>query len=92
MAAENLRVHHAYRADLPDEGPRVQVELVPGTVITADDLAKLGRCNTDLVAWINRDSPGTLEPTSDPADSAPVQHVPTHLLTGMSRLPTGRLP
>lgn len=91
MAAENLRVHHAYRADLPDEGPRLGIELTAGTVITRDDLAKIGR-GTDLAAWINRDSPGTLEPTSDPADAAPIQHVPAHLLGGIARVPTRRLP
>lgn len=90
-ALPNLRVLHRYRSDLPGEGPRVSVELAEGTIVARSDLDKL-RPGIDLVEWINRDSPATLEPTGEAATGAPIQHVPAYLLRGVSRMPTRRLP
>lgn len=43
----------------------------------------------DLAAWINRDAPGTLQPSDDPPDATPVRHVPGFLLAGMRRRGAG---
>lgn len=80
------RVLSRYRVELeprPGVGWRGGgVELIAGTVVSTEHMDQVF---PGFAEWVMRDSPGTIEPTDEPATSEPKRHVPTHRLSGVAR-------